>query len=287
MKNIFTIDWEEWYHANYNGICPASDRRDCVTAPTHMLLELLAAHGCRSTFFVVGELALRHRDLIQQIDKAGHELASHSYAHELVYSQTRPQFREDLIRSIDTLASITGKPPLGYRAPSWSVSMKKTPWFWETLAECGFLYSSSRMPFKTFLYGDEESPLAPHKIDGVLEVPASVVNFGRRRIAFSGGFYLRAFPLVFVESATKRCNRAGRPVVFYMHPREIDPTQPKIPGLSRLHSFIHYYNIPGTRGKVSKLLYTFPTIPLLDYALTLKGSERPGDGAKDRPNPAK
>ncbi len=265
IRNIFTVDLEDWYHANYR---PAGDVSRCastVVGSTLRLLDLLKKTDNRATFFCLGSVAAEHPALIREISDRGHEIASHGYAHDLVYLQTVEEFNKDLDKSTTVLESIVGERPIGFRAPSWSVDRTRTSWFWEVLEAHGYRYSSSLFPLRTFLYGDSSAPRFRHLIGGVLEIPPSTVSFFGRRMAFSGGFYLRLTPISVLKWATRHVNSGGEPVIFYLHPREIDPGSPKIQGLSRRERFIHYYNVRNTYMKTERLLSSCRTCSIRDY----------------------
>ncbi len=266
-QNIFTVDWEEWYHANYRDQLPACRQGQWIIRPTYQILETLSEHNCRATFFIVGELVQKYKTLIREIEANGHEIASHGFRHSLVSSLSVSDFKDDLRKVTDVLGTLTGKAPIGYRAPSWSVSQQSTSWFWSALAEQGYRYSSSRMPFKTFLYGDPLSPQSMHEIDGISEIPMNVFPIPGlgKSLPFSGGFYLRLFPSYWIRHATRRLNKKGQPVIFYLHPREVDPHQPRIPGLTPKERFIHYYGLRRTGCKISHLLEHFPTVSFAQF----------------------
>jgi polysaccharide deacetylase family protein (PEP-CTERM system associated) len=251
--NIFSVDVEDWFHANYDDTPhPAGRHESLVVKDTESILSLLEETGNSGTFFVLGEVAEKHPDLIRTIERAGNEVASHSFTHDRISAMTREEFREQARRSKETLETIIGGPVHGFRAPSWSVG-PKTPWFWEELHALGYRYSSSLFPIHTFMYGDREAPRFRHERSGLVEVPPSTAVIAGRRVAFSGGFYLRALPRVVVKGLQTRVNREGQQVVIYIHPREIDPGQPRLK-LSLTHRLIHYWGIRGTRRKLQLLL---------------------------------
>ena len=260
LENILTIDVEEWYHANFDSADPGrwNTYESRVRAPTRKILELLERTHNKATFFVLGSVAEQVPDLVLQIKSGGHEVASHGYGHHLVYRLTEDQFRQDVIRSKQILERIIGEKIIGYRAPSWSVSKRTTPWVWQVLEESGFRYDSSVFPFKSFLYGDDESSPFMHSITGgtLYEIPPSVLSVFNRRIPFSGGFYFRLAPLPFLKYAIRRCNAMDVPAVVYLHPRELDPDQPRL-DLGARDRFIYYHNVEGTEKKLWALLKRF------------------------------
>ena len=269
MQNILTINVEEWYHLNYAsmGAHQHHSLESRVRENTDQLLVALSARQAQATFFFLGTVAEAVPELVRQVKRMGHEIASHGYAHELVSSQTREEFTADVRRSVDILQAITGDRVLGYRAPSWSVS-DNTPWAFEVLQELGFLYSASLFPYKTYLYGDGKAPVYPfvRQVNGqkLYEFPATVLQLKRFRVPFGGGFYFRAMPYWATWMATHLVNRAGRPVVFYLHPREIDPAQPRL-ALPLIDYFVTYANLGATLRKLDHVLRVFPTISIKRY----------------------
>ncbi len=269
LRNTLSIDVEEWWHLNYDSMAdqPADERQSRVAGSTRRLLEMMEQSGARATFFFLGSVAEQHPELVREAQAAGHEIASHGYAHELVYQQSRQDFHADVARSLEILTDITGQPVRGYRAPSWSIN-GDTPWFYEVLAELGFDYSASLFPFKTYLYGDDKAPLSwfANQAGGrqVIEVPTSVTRYLGRRIPFSGGFYFRALPLWAIRWATRRVNRQRRPAIYYLHPREIDPGQPRLP-LPFVDKQVTYLGLRGCERKLARLLAGDPTTSIVDY----------------------
>jgi len=260
-KNILTIDLEEWYHANYS-LIKNKNRKSRIVQSTNILLQLLKKTKNKATFFVLGEVAEKNPNLIRKIARDGHEIASHGYNHDLVYMKSKEDFEKDLTKSIEIIETIIHKKVLGYRAPSWSVDKKRTPWFWDVLTCRGLKYSSSLFPFKTFLYGDNLAPRFPFKVNQkILEIPPSTLELFGKRVPFAGGFYFRLFPLCFIKWATNKINETKNPVVFYLHPREIDSKQYKL-RLSLKDRFVHYYGIEKARKKFDNLLRIYKTISI-------------------------
>jgi polysaccharide deacetylase family protein (PEP-CTERM system associated) len=250
--NIFSVDLEDWYHSSPEGqSIITKDFR--ILDPTERILKLLKQTNNFGTFFVVGEIAQRHPQLIKEIAKQGHEIACHSFHHQFIFRKSPKQFENDLKKTVSLLEDLIHKKVIGFRAPAWSVDKIKTPWFWEILAKNNIKYSSSVFPFKTYLYGDNNAYRFSNIIDSVIEIPPSTIEIFNKRIPFSGGFYFRSFPLSFINYFTKKINRKNNPVVFYIHPWEIDPNHPKIP-LSKMETFIHNHNLKRTYSKLDKLL---------------------------------
>ncbi|EHQ91985.1 XrtA system polysaccharide deacetylase [Desulfosporosinus youngiae] len=271
MKNILTIDLEEWFHANYHD--DVFDNQKTyevrILQNTERLLTLFNEHKAKATFFVLGYVAEKHPRLIRDILAAGHEIASHGYAHQLLYQQTPEEFKEDVRQAKKRVEDIVGTSVKGYRAPSWSITPRSL-WAWEILQELGFKYDASVFPIETFLYG---LPTAPRfsfhpeyngKILDLLEVPSSTVRFLTKNIPFAGGFYFRALPYPVIAQCIKAVNKEGHPAIVYLHPREIDPEQPRL-ALSKKESFIHYYGVSRCEQKLIRVLKRFEFTSIEEY----------------------
>ena len=265
MKNIFTVDTEDWFHANYEeGLFQNNASTiSTVEANTEVYLEALERYHSTATFFVLGFIAEKHPTLVRRIAEAGHEIASHGYGHQLVYKQTPKAFRQDVSRSKKMLEDVTGKRVLGYRAPSWSIT-EASLWALSILEEEGFVFDSSIFPFKNFLYGIKDAPRFPYpaqkynsKVKTLIEIPPSTARLLGLNIPFSGGFYFRALPYSAIKIFCRQINKEGFPVVFYLHPREIDPDQPRL-SLGKRDALIHYYGIANCRKKLERSLKKFP-----------------------------
>ena len=263
-KNFVTFDIEEWYSANYASVDVSqfSDSAGHLEKNVERLLEICAENSIKATHFIVGDIATNKPHIVKKIHSAGHEVASHSFRHEMVFRMTPAQFKEDLRISCDQLEQITGEKVLGFRAPSWSVNTDTLAWFYPILHEQGLLYSSSVFPGKTFLYGIPGFPETIHQpaIDGVKqpvwEIPQTLFAVLGKKFGFSGGFYLRALPGWFVSSLVKSKNKKGKNVFLYLHPREIDPASPRLT-LPVVESLIHYYGVKGCESKFRKIAGKF------------------------------
>lgn len=272
MKNIFTIDTEDWFHANYEDGLFQNDAavKSTVEENTEVYLEALERNHATATFFVLGFVAEQHPGLIRKIAAAGHEVASHGYGHQLVYKQSPEEFRQDIQRSKKLLEDIIGQPVSGYRAPSWSIT-EESLWALPILEKEGFCYDSSIFPFKNFLYGINGAPRFPfsaaqyhQKAKSLMEIPPSTIRILGMNIPFSGGFYFRALPYPFIHLFAKQIGREGHPVIFYLHPREIDPQQPRLK-LSKRDALIHYYGIGACRRKMEHMLRDFSCQSIDEY----------------------
>ena len=272
--NIFCLDVEEWHHLNFASMnsLPSFSLEQRVKNNTEILLDAMSEYKSQGTFFFLGSVAEQYPELVRRVQAEGHEIASHGYGHKLVYQQTRTEFYEDVQRSLEILQDITGVAVKGYRAPSWSIN-QNILWAYEVLVELGLLYDSSLFPFTTFLYGDSQAPIAPfvRMVNGskLYEVPATVLELFGQRLPFAGGFYFRFLPYWAMRLATDLVNRRGRSVIFYLHPREIDPGQPRLP-LPLKDYYISYANLSGTLKKLKRMLSLSPTISIYHH-LKLSG----------------
>ena len=272
MRNIFTVDLEEWFHANYHeNIFDVNQSYEVrVLDNTYKLLKHFEENNIYATFFVLGYIVKKHKKLLRDIQDAGHEIASHGVNHSLVYTQSIQEFREDVYQSKVLIEDAIHKQVKGYRAPSWSIT-NRSLWALDVLHELGFIYDSSIFPIETFLYGikDAERFINKPVINGeecsVFEIPPSTMRLFSKTFAFSGGFFLRAFPLPIIKAFTNRINDVeGKPVVFYIHPREIDKHQPKL-HLKPLEYIIHYLNINGCERKLKEIFKSYELTSIEKY----------------------
>ncbi len=231
-----------------------------VCRNTDRLLDLLAEHGVRGTFFVLGWVAERHPALVARIASAGHEIASHGYGHRLVYDQTPAAFREDVRRAKGLLEQASGVPVNGYRAPSYSI-VPRSLWALDVLIEEGYAYDASIFPIRHDRYGIPVSARHPYVIDRpggrLIEVPASTIEVGGMNLPIAGGGYFRLLPYGWTRWGIGRVNNTERrPAIFYLHPWEIDPDQPRLQAglLGRVR---HYRNLDQTESRLRRLLAEF------------------------------
>ncbi|MGO4496725.1 DUF3473 domain-containing protein [Paenibacillus sp. 2RAB27] len=261
ITNLLTFDIEEWFHANYDHVTPDRTKGSSFRAHMDTLLQMCSDAGCKATFFTLGCIGEDYPDIVKAIAREGHDVASHGYAHELAYKQTKEEFRADVQKSLDILENLTGTKVLGYRAPSWSI-VESNLHYLEVLEELGLVYDASIFPVKTFLYGIPSAKTEIHKpiVNGrelnLYEVPMSVMRIAGRNVGYSGGFYFRFFPEFIIRKAIQSANRRGKSSIVYLHPREIDVREHKLELPSKEH-FIHYYNIKGTQTKLANMLEAF------------------------------
>ena len=258
-----TIDVEDYYQVQAFAGCVS--RHDWNNLPsrvernTDRLLALFDRAGTAATFFVLGCVAQRHPDMVRRIVAAGHEIASHGWEHILVHNQTPEAFAADIRKTKALLEDLVGSEVTGYRAATFSIG-KRTPWAFEVLAAEGYRYSSSIYPVRHDLYGMPDAPRTPFRPnDGALwEIPMTTLRLMDRNLPCSGGGYFRLIPYWLFRQALARVNRTERlRGIFYLHPWEIDPGQPRIDAASRLSKFRHYVNLEKTEARLSRLLRDF------------------------------
>lgn len=268
MKNALTIDLEYWHSPELiRGFVPENGD-DLIIKMTMPILRLLDEFGVSATFFVLGAVAAKYPELVAEIHNRGHEIASHAYSHRTLHELGRGGFEDEIDRSVRLLREITGEPPIGFRAPSFSID-NSTGWAFDVLERHGFKYDSSIFPVKTHLYGVRDAPpgiyrpstgnVAENDPNGkMIEFPMTVFEYVRR-VPISGGFYLRVLPFSVLKRMIGMVNEE-RPAVIYLHPWEIVPLMPrlKLPMQSR---FITYHGIKSTRAKLEGLLASFSFAP--------------------------
>lgn len=220
VANVLTIDLEDWPIAVLGPRHAVTNR---VVANTKRVLQILQWHGVRATFFVLTKVAERYADLIRAVHDAGHEVASHGHGHELLPTITPGQFEQDVSRSVEILTRITGRRPIGYRAPAFSV-IESTRWAGPILSDLGFTYSSSVFPIKHPRYGIPNAPAYIHRWPecSLIECPPATLHRFNRNWPVAGGGYMRLLPGALVRYAIRRINAECRPAVLYMHPYELD-----------------------------------------------------------------
>lgn len=271
LVNAFTVDVEDYFHVAALSSAISRDswsaREYRVDSNTERLLGLLAGKGIRGTFFILGWVAERSPQLIRKIADSGHEIACHGYSHELVYRQSRHEFEEETRRAKSLLEDIVGRPVVGYRAASFSVT-RASLWALDVLIELGFEYDSSVFPIRHDRYGIPDASRRPGPISTptgrtILEFPMSAANFLGVRVPVSGGGYFRIFPYWLSRLGLRQINAAGHPFVFYFHPWEIDPGQPRF-RVSPLSRFRHYTNLAVCERRLSLLLDDFSFAPAVE-----------------------
>mgnify|MGYP001228231035 CR=1 FL=1 len=265
MRNAFTVDVEDYFQVE--GFAKVIDRsawegiRTRVGASTTTLLEMLAQRKIRATFFVLGWVARKHPEIVHQIAAAGHEVASHGMSHRLVYTQTPEEFRRETHDAKALLEDLCQKPVIGYRAATYSIT-RRSLWALDILCEEGFRYDSSIFPMRHDRYGIPDAEPRPHILatpsgGRLVEFPISVLRYGGVKVPIAGGGYFRLFPYRFTRWALRRMNRQQQEFVFYVHPWEVDPGQPRVSAAGALSRFRHYVNLRRSAERLGRLLDDF------------------------------
>ncbi len=259
ILNAMSVDVEEWFQvgafervidkADWDGLASR------VADNTAVVLDLFAARGVSATFFILGWVAERHPALVRRIVAEGHEVASHGWDHRRVFTMDATVFRADLARARSTIENAAGVAVTGYRAPSFSIDAR-TPWAHRVLAEEGYRYSSSVAPVRHDHYGWREAPryaFRPLADVTLIELPVTVAELAGRRLATGGGFF-RLLPSAVTDFAVRQVNAEAQPAVFYFHPWEVDPGQPRVVGAPLKSRIRHYSRLAAMAGKLDGLL---------------------------------
>jgi len=270
-ESIFSVDVEDWFHILDVPGAPALSSwhqlPSIVEPDFRRLLDLFDQHHARVTCFFLGWIAERYPHLVREAAARGHEIASHGYAHRLVYQSSRQEFFEDASRARRLLEDLAGAPVLGYRSAGFSVT-ESTQWFFEALVEAGYAYDSSVFPGPRGHGGMSHAPREPHRIPTpagpLMEFPITVSTLLAKPLCFFGGGYLRLFPSWLIRRAVRQVLAEGRPVVFYIHPREIDPSHPRVP-MPLARRFKSYVNLATTETKLRRILTEFPVTTFRDF----------------------
>lgn len=272
MTNILTVDLEDWFQSSLELFDKFQEPEKIfrptgrVVRNTRELLDILKEHKVKATFFVLGTVAEDFPDLIKEIYSQGHEIATHGYAHKLVYKQTRKEFRRDLRKSIDIIKSITGEEILGYRAPYFSIR-EDSLWVLEALKETGLKYDASIFPLKRKLYGVNN--INKVNANGIVEFSVSKTSFLGYEFPFGGGGYLRLFPYAVTKWAIRKINNQGKPAMVYIHPYEIDTEDFQDYGFddslkTKFTRFTQEFKREKTQDKIRGLLRDFEFTTIRD-----------------------
>ena len=274
IVNMMTVDVEDYFQVSAFDSSARRERwgqyESRVERNTMRLLSLFETSGVRGTFFVLGWVAERFPRLVREIAAAGHEIASHGFSHHLVYEMSQAGFREDIRRSKFVLEACTGRPVLGYRAPSFSITSRSL-WALDILIEEGYQYDASIYPIHHDRYGMPDAPRHCWRVDrrggSIWEVPGSTVRMAGTNIPIGGGGYFRMFPYALIRAGIARVNQVeAKPVVFYIHPWEIDPDQPRL-AASAVSRLRHYHNLDKAEGRLRRLLRDFAFEPVSSFVL--------------------
>jgi polysaccharide deacetylase family protein (PEP-CTERM system associated) len=271
MESVLTIDVEDWFHILDLPSTPPLGRWDDL--PSHVeadfgkLLDILAERDVHVTCFFLGYVGKRFPHLVRRASEAGHEIASHGFAHRLIYEMTAEECYEDASVARKILEDAAGTAVVGYRASGFSLT-EQVPWFYETLAEAGYEYDSSLFPARRNHGGMKTDRLGPFRIETaagtIVEVPIAVARLLGKPFCFCGGGYLRLFPYPLIRRLSRAVLAEGRPVTFYVHPREINPDHPRLP-MGWKRRFRTYVNLRSTEPKLRAILRDFPVTTMKAY----------------------
>lgn len=289
MPVCLTFDIEEhhWIEAAAGFTCPPESQAEYarrMEASTRWLLEVLAEHGARSTFFVVGQIATTHPQLVRDIAQAGHEVASHSWDHQRIHRLTPDEFRLDVRRVKSALEQTCGQSVVGYRAPTFSIT-RETGWAIDVLAEEGMRYDSSIFPVHHDRYGIQAAPRVPFLAQGIkqslLEFPPVTYSVFGKNLPAAGGGYFRLYPPAIIRAGIRQLlrNPSGLPVLYF-HPWEFDPDQPRLP-LSRTSRFRTYVGMKRTRSRLRDLLARYNSIPIIEMLEPSVANDLPSFNVND------
>lgn len=264
IQNALTVDVEDYFHVS--AFANSINRTDWdnhvsrVEKNTHRLMDLFDEAQVKATFFVLGWVADRNTSLIKEIAHRGHEVACHGYSHQLIYNQTPDVFREETIRSKALLEDIVQVPVRGYRAASYSIT-DNSLWALDILAEAGFEYDSSIFPIRHDRYGIPDAKEMPHVLQtpqghSLVEFPLSTAKIFNHKLPVAGGGYFRLYPYALTKAGLRQINRRQQPFIFYLHPWEIDPDQPRVEA-SWFSRFRHYNNLGKCEVRLQRLLKDF------------------------------
>jgi polysaccharide deacetylase family protein (PEP-CTERM system associated) len=272
IKNAMTVDVEDYFHVSaFENVISKDDWKSCqptVDYNTKRVLDLFAKYDVKATFFILGWVAQAFPDLIKEISRQGHEVASHGMNHRRASTQSREELKEDIETSIHLLQDLTGKKVLGYRAPSFSIG-KENDWAFSLLKELGLKYSSSTYPIEHDLYGTPEWPRFKYlRPEGIVEIPIPTLRKNDKNIGIGGGGYFRLYPYFLSRRRiAKFLSEENAPYSFYFHPWEIDPSQPKVAQAPFKSKFRHYINLSRMEGKIERLLKDFNWSTMQDVYL--------------------
>jgi polysaccharide deacetylase family protein (PEP-CTERM system associated) len=271
LKSIFSVDVEDWFHILDVRSTPDISKWDSI--PSYIeknfmkLLDMFSETNVQSTCFFLGYVAKRFPWLVKEASARGHEIASHGYAHRLVYQMTQQEFLKDLLQSKRVLEDLIGQEVRGFRSAGFSVT-EKSPWFYDMLIEANYRYDSSIFPAVGGHGGLKTANSSPHLVvtgaGRIIEFPITVSSILRKPFCFFGGGYLRFFPYLLVRQMAHRVLREGRPVVFYVHPREVDPGHPRL-AMNLKRRFKSYVNMKGMERKIINILREFKFCTFYDF----------------------
>jgi polysaccharide deacetylase family protein (PEP-CTERM system associated) len=261
MLNAFTVDFEDWYQGlEIYKVDTWQSFESRIEGYCHEFLEILDRHTTKATFFVLGYIAEKYPQLIRSIHDAGHEIGSHGYGHNQIFKMTPEEFTSEVVRTSDAIMNITGKKPIGFRAPIFSITSESL-WALDVLVSNGYKYDSSIFPVFNYRYGVVKADRFRHTIvtekgNEIDEIPVATGRLMGINLPVGGGAYFRIWPYAVTRWGIRQMNRAGHPAVFYIHPWEIDPHQPRIEMPRRIR-ITHYHRLGSTKKKLEMLFSDF------------------------------
>lgn len=261
MINAFTVDFEDWYQGlEIYKVDSWHTFETRIDRYCDRILEILERHDTKATFFVLGYIAENTPELIRRIHDSGHEIASHGYGHNQVYKLKPEEFNDEIVRTNLAITSITGRRPVGFRAPIFSI-IDGSYWAFDILLENGYKYDSSIFPVVNYRYGVVKADRFRHMIATesgrhIVELPVTTARAFGINLPVGGGAYFRIWPYAVTKWGFRQVNKSGRPGVFYIHPWELDPDQPKIEMPRRIY-LTHYHRLGSTEKKLHRLLSDF------------------------------
>jgi len=270
--NAFTVDVEDYFQVEaFSSLVEFNDWgkfESRVVKNTHIILDLLDQHNVKGTFFVLGWVAKKHPYLVKEIAIRGHEVASHGMTHKLIYNQKKEIFKNETFYSKKLLEDLSQQSVNGYRAATYSI-INKSLWALDILVEAGFKYDSSIFPMRHDRYGIPDANPVPHVLttpngSEIIEFPISTYKTKYFTLPVAGGGYFRLFPYFLTKWGLRSINEGNTPFVFYIHPWEVDPEQPKIENTTMLTKFRHYINLSKTKHRLDMLCHDFKMAPIKD-----------------------
>ncbi|MCK4586304.1 MAG: DUF3473 domain-containing protein [Gammaproteobacteria bacterium] len=281
--NAISVDVEDYYQVSafskniHRDNWEAQESR--VVSNTHKLLDIFDGSSVKCTFFVLGWVAERHKDLVKEIASRGHEVACHGYSHRLIYEQSPEEFREETFLAKQILEDIIQTEVTGYRAASYSIT-RKSLWALDVLADAGFQYDSSIFPVRHDRYGIPDADSVPHILTtpsgkNIVEFPLTTMNILGYKLPMAGGGYFRLYPYLLTKLGLRYVSKVERnPIIFYLHPWEIDPDQPRIES-SWFSKFRHYNNLDKCEARLERLIsdFSFNTVTEVLNTMNLLGTE--------------
>jgi polysaccharide deacetylase family protein (PEP-CTERM system associated) len=274
--SILSVDVEDWFHILD---VPSTPRIETwPTLPSRVeknfrsLLGIFDTYHTRVSCFFLGWVGERYPHLVREAAAHGHEIASHGYSHKLAYEMTHEELLADALRARKTLEDVAGQPVLGYRSPGFSAT-EKTPWFFEVISEAGYQYDSSVFPAPHGHGGLNKACRHPHRIGELVEFPITVANLLGVPLCFFGGGYLRLSPYFLTRRMARQVLAEERPVIYYVHPREIDPQHPRLP-MNAVRRFKSYVSLHSTEEKLKRIVSEFPMVTFREYLAAYIGDQK-------------